>query len=68
MSDFVYLALTLLSFAGLALLVGALESRLEPDPHDLDPTDLDPTDPDAGSDAGSDTGREAGTPATVVRR
>ena len=64
MSDFVYLALTLLSFAGLALLVGALESRLEPDPHDLDPTDLDPTDPDAGSD----TGGEADTPATAVRR
>ena len=67
MSDFVYLALTLLSFAGLALLVGVLESRLEPDPHDLDPTDPDLTDP-ADPDAGSDAGREAGTPATAVRR
>lgn len=40
MSDFVYLALTLLCFAGLALLVGIIDSRLEPDPHH-DPTDLD---------------------------
>lgn len=39
MSDFVYLALTLLCFAGLALLVGIIDSRLEPDPHH-DPTDL----------------------------
>jgi hypothetical protein len=53
-SDFVYLALTLLSFAGLALLVGILGSRLEPDPHDLDP--------------GSETGREADTPVAAVRQ
>jgi len=35
-SDFVYLALTLLSFAGLALLVGVLDARPRPDP-DSDP-------------------------------
>jgi hypothetical protein len=32
-SDFVYLALTLLSFAGLALLIGLLDARLKADPH-----------------------------------
>ncbi|WGL51565.1 hypothetical protein P5P86_16555 [Nocardioides sp. BP30] len=48
MSDFVYLALTLLSFAGLALLVGAIDSRLEPDP---DPhSDSADTDPDGTDD------------------
>lgn len=46
MSDFVYLALTLLSFSGLALLVGILGSRLAPDP-DPEP-DPDSTDRDAG--------------------
>ncbi|WP_017934773.1 hypothetical protein [Nocardioides sp. Iso805N] len=46
MSDFVYLALTLLCFAGLALLVGIIDSRLEPDPHH-DPTDLDADEPQA---------------------
>lgn len=46
MSDFVYLALTLLSFAGLALLVGILGSRLDPDP-DPEP-DPDSTDRAAG--------------------
>lgn len=50
MSDFVYVALTLLSFAGLALLVGVLDSRLttETDP---DPDPAVAIAPDAEPDA-----------------
>lgn len=63
MSDFVYVALTLLSFAGLALLIGALDARLgsasDPD-HDPRPG------PEPGSDPDEVAGRSA-TPEAVDR-
>lgn len=68
MSDFVYLALTLLCFAGLALLVGVIDSRLESDPHH-DPTDLDADDPQADeSQAGESQADEATDLSGTVRR
>jgi hypothetical protein len=60
-SDFVYLALTLLSFAGLALLVGILGSRLDPDPHDS-------TDNDSDHGADHDADPVVDAPPAAVRR
>ena len=47
MLDFAYLALTLLSFAGFALLIGALDKRLAADPDPSDPAEASRDEVDA---------------------